>query len=102
MNSVTLAFGAIRTSVVQLLADLHHFYQNHGFAIDVNALPDGWAPLFTNANDKTNEGIVHESLPYFSCQFHPEYTVSKRFRKQIRSFFMQNFQVFHQSCSSQS
>lgn len=47
--------------------------QNHGFAIDSKTLPDGWEELFTNANDKTNEGIVHSTLPYFSVQFHPEH-----------------------------
>ncbi|CAL1543202.1 unnamed protein product [Lymnaea stagnalis] len=46
--------------------------QNHGFAVDTTTLPDGWLPLFTNANDKTNEGIIHEHLPFFSVQFHPE------------------------------
>lgn len=48
--------------------------QNHGFAVDSKTLPNGWKPLFTNANDNTNEGIIHESLPYFSVQFHPEHT----------------------------
>lgn len=47
--------------------------QNHGFAVDASSLPKGWLPLFTNANDQSNEGIVHESLPFFSCQFHPEH-----------------------------
>lgn len=47
--------------------------QNHGFAIDPKTLPPGWEPLFTNANDQTNEGIVHRELPYFSVQFHPEH-----------------------------
>uniref|UniRef100_A0A0A9XYC9 CAD protein n=4 Tax=Lygus hesperus TaxID=30085 RepID=A0A0A9XYC9_LYGHE len=47
--------------------------QNHGFAVDVESLPEGWSPLFTNANDHTNEGIVHDTLPYFSVQFHPEH-----------------------------
>lgn len=48
--------------------------QNHGFAVDVSTLPKDWEPLFTNANDNTNEGIVHKTLPYFSVQFHPEHT----------------------------
>lgn len=48
--------------------------QNHGFAIDTSTLPANWEILFTNANDKTNEGIIHSSLPYFSVQFHPEHT----------------------------
>uniref|UniRef100_A0A8C5LGD7 Multifunctional protein CAD n=1 Tax=Jaculus jaculus TaxID=51337 RepID=A0A8C5LGD7_JACJA len=47
--------------------------QNHGFAVEADSLPLGWAPLFTNANDGSNEGIVHDSLPFFSVQFHPEH-----------------------------
>ncbi|XP_063698921.1 multifunctional protein r [Culicoides brevitarsis] len=47
--------------------------QNHGFAVDAATLPQEWNILFTNANDQTNEGIVHKSLPYFSVQFHPEH-----------------------------
>ncbi|XP_059141957.1 CAD protein-like isoform X2 [Physella acuta] len=46
--------------------------QNHGFTVDEKTLPEGWSPLFTNANDKTNEGIIHDSRPFFSVQFHPE------------------------------
>ncbi|KAG8520963.1 Carbamoyl-phosphate synthase [ammonia], mitochondrial, partial [Galemys pyrenaicus] len=45
--------------------------QNHGYALD-NTLPAGWKPLFVNVNDQTNEGIMHESKPYFGVQFHPE------------------------------
>ena len=47
--------------------------QNHGYALDASTLPSGWRALFTNANDKSNEGIVHETLPIFSVQFHPEH-----------------------------
>ncbi|KAL7556855.1 hypothetical protein ACA910_016326 [Epithemia clementina (nom. ined.)] len=46
--------------------------QNHGFAVDASSLPENWKPLFLNANDLTNEGIVHTSKPFFSVQFHPE------------------------------
>lgn len=46
--------------------------QNHGFAVDASSLPDLWKPLFLNANDLTNEGIVHTTKPFFSVQFHPE------------------------------
>ncbi len=48
--------------------------QNHGFAVDVHSLSDDWEPLFTNANDGTNEGIKHKRKPFFSAQFHPEAT----------------------------
>jgi carbamoyl-phosphate synthase/aspartate carbamoyltransferase len=46
--------------------------QNHGYAVEPASLPTGWKPLFLNANDLTNEGIVHVSQPWFSVQFHPE------------------------------
>uniref|UniRef100_UPI002540CBA2 carbamoyl-phosphate synthase [ammonia], mitochondrial n=1 Tax=Euleptes europaea TaxID=460621 RepID=UPI002540CBA2 len=46
--------------------------QNHGYAIDSRSLPPGWKPLFVNANDQTNEGIMHETKPVFTVQFYPE------------------------------
>ncbi|RWS23975.1 CAD protein-like protein, partial [Leptotrombidium deliense] len=48
--------------------------QNHGYAVDITSLNDDWVALFTNANDKSNEGIIHKSKPFFSVQFHPEHT----------------------------
>eukprot|EP00842_Homolaphlyctis_polyrhiza_P004642 jgi/Hompol1/5179/HPOL_004237-RA len=48
--------------------------QNHGFAVDVSTLTEGWEEYFINANDQSNEGIIHKSLPFFSVQFHPEST----------------------------
>ncbi|MBI5139548.1 glutamine-hydrolyzing carbamoyl-phosphate synthase small subunit [Candidatus Nomurabacteria bacterium] len=44
--------------------------QNHGFA--VKKIPKGFQEWFYNANDKTNEGIIHKNLPFMSVQFHPE------------------------------
>ncbi|MBU1151792.1 glutamine-hydrolyzing carbamoyl-phosphate synthase small subunit [Patescibacteria group bacterium] len=46
--------------------------QNHGFAISEKSLPHNWQVWLRNLNDDTVEGIRHRSLPYFSCQFHPE------------------------------
>ncbi len=46
--------------------------QNHGFAVDESTLPHGFVPWFVNANDGTNEGIMHVTKPFFSVQFHPE------------------------------
>jgi carbamoyl-phosphate synthase (ammonia) len=46
--------------------------QNHGYAVKDDNLPASWKTLFTNANDGSNEGIMHESRPYFTAQFHPE------------------------------
>ncbi len=48
--------------------------QNHGFAIEEKSLKKGWKVWLKNANDHTIEGIKHESLPFLSCQFHPEAT----------------------------
>lgn len=44
--------------------------QNHSYA--VNKIPAGFKTWFTNVNDGTNEGIIHETKPWMSVQFHPE------------------------------
>ena len=46
--------------------------QNHGYAVDVASLEDGWEPWFINLNDGSNEGIRHKTGPFRSVQFHPE------------------------------
>ncbi len=48
--------------------------QNHGFAVDAESLPKDWKVWFTNANDRTVEGIKHDSGKFFAVQFHPEAT----------------------------
>ena len=44
--------------------------QNHGFAVKL--IPKDFKEWFYNANDNTNEGIIHKKLPIMSVQFHPE------------------------------
>ncbi len=46
--------------------------QNHGYAVDGRALPEGWKAWFVNANDGTNEGMRHARGPWRSVQFPPE------------------------------
>lgn len=47
--------------------------QNHGYALKIDTLlKSGFKPLFTNADDGTNEGIYHPNKPIFAVQFHPE------------------------------
>lgn len=46
--------------------------QNHGYAVDASTLGKDWRELFVNLNDGSNEGIRHQTNPWFSSQFHPE------------------------------
>lgn len=46
--------------------------QNHGYAVDQASLPSDWKVSFRNLNDNSVAGIEHQSLPFFSVQFHPE------------------------------
>lgn len=47
--------------------------QNHGFAVDVDSIPDKNVELtHINLNDRTCEGMEHKKLPVFSVQYHPE------------------------------
>lgn len=47
--------------------------QNHGFCVDENSLnTEEIEPLYTNLNDKTNEGFKHRKHSIMSVQFHPE------------------------------
>jgi carbamoyl-phosphate synthase/aspartate carbamoyltransferase len=64
--------------------------QNHGFQVDTTTLPSGWAELFQNANDGSNEGIYSLDKPFFSVQFHPESTPGPRDTEFLFDVFIQN------------
>src|SRR5690606_1632782 len=64
--------GHNQPCIDQLSGRCHLTMQNHGFAIDPSTLDENWKPFFINANDGTNEGIIHNSKSFFSVQFHPE------------------------------
>jgi carbamoyl-phosphate synthase small subunit len=47
--------------------------QNHGFAVDLESIPDPGVELtHFNLNDNTLEGLRHQKLKAFSVQYHPE------------------------------
>lgn len=68
-----LKFGHRGQNQPAVLAGTKRCYlttQNHGFA--VGKIPKGFKEWFYNANDQTNEGLIHKTLPFMSVQFHPE------------------------------
>jgi carbamoyl-phosphate synthase small subunit len=68
--------------------------QNHGFAIDNKTLPKGWEPLFINLNDDTNEGMKHQSKPFFSTQFHPEASGGPTDTAHLFDIFIENIKKY--------
>ncbi|UJR35525.1 hypothetical protein I4U23_028279 [Adineta vaga] len=69
--------------------------QNHGFAVQTaQGLPSDWSVLFTNQNDQSNEGIVHNSKPFFSVQFHPEHCAGPRDTECLFQVFLDVVQTF--------
>ncbi|MEM8962372.1 MAG: glutamine-hydrolyzing carbamoyl-phosphate synthase small subunit [Acidobacteriota bacterium] len=46
--------------------------QNHGFAVDVDTLPEGCRATHVNLNDGTLEGFAVDDRPVSAVQYHPE------------------------------
>ncbi len=46
--------------------------QNHGYAVDMEHMPENAEATFVNVNDGTCEGLGYRDMPAFSVQFHPE------------------------------
>ena len=63
--------------------------QNHGFTVNEKKLPHGFKRWFYNANDNTNEGLIHENLPFFSVQFHPEATPGPTDTEWLFDYFLE-------------
>ncbi|RKP39607.1 hypothetical protein BJ085DRAFT_17869 [Dimargaris cristalligena] len=64
--------------------------QNHGYAVDTSSLPSTFFERFVNANDGSNEGIQHQTLPYFSVQFHPESAPGPRDTEYLFEVFIES------------
>ncbi|KAF9312405.1 hypothetical protein BG003_006316 [Podila horticola] len=71
--------------------------QNHGYAVDVATLPENFMELFVNANDGSNEGIMHKTLPIFSVQFHPESTPGPRDTEYLFDVFIKAVDDFRKT-----
>ena len=56
----------LKTSIVEITA------QNHGFEVDRKSFPKNVTETHISLFDGTNEGIMHNDLPIFSVQYHPE------------------------------
>jgi len=56
----------VDTGVVEITS------QNHGFAVDADTVPHDMRVTRINLNDRTVEGLDHQTLPVFSVQYHPE------------------------------
>ncbi|MDP3724286.1 MAG: glutamine-hydrolyzing carbamoyl-phosphate synthase small subunit [bacterium] len=72
-KTIKLKFGHRSQNQPCTLFETNRCYittQNHGYVVDT--IPPGFKPWFTNANDGTNEGIIHAKKPILSVQFHPE------------------------------
>lgn len=72
--------------------------QNHGYAIDAKTLPSDWEPLFVNVNDQTNEGIRHQTKPFFSAQFHPEASSGPVDTEYLFDEFVTAMDTFQKNC----
>lgn len=90
-NTQKLKFGHRSQNQPCLLEGSNRCYittQNHGFA--VSKIPKGFNPWFTNANDGSNEGIIHNKLPFMSVQFHPEASPGPVDTEWIFDYFLKN------------
>ncbi|GBP10933.1 CAD protein [Eumeta japonica] len=74
--------------------------QNHGYAVNANTIPSGWKALFTNKNDNTNEGIIHETEPFFSVQFHPEHTAGPQDLECLFDIFIEAVESYKNSVTT--
>lgn len=60
-----------RTTVENATDHCYITFQNHGYCLK-DIKEDGFKELYHDKDDKTNEGLIHESKPIFSVAFNPE------------------------------
>ena len=90
----------------------HITSQNHGYAVDASTLPKDWRPYFINLNDNSNEGmlpqsfvthqltkagLIHNTRPIFSTQFHPEAKGGPLDSSYLFDMYLDNIKNYQQS-----
>ncbi len=69
--------------------------QSHGSAVRTSqGVAKDWSILFTNQNDLSNEGIIHDSKPFFSVQFYPEHYAGPRDTENLFQIFLDIVQSY--------
>ncbi|CAF4122334.1 unnamed protein product [Rotaria sp. Silwood2] len=98
MKTAKLKYGNRGHNQPCLLEGTHRCFitsQNHGFAVQTSqGLAQDWSILFTNQNDKSNEGIIHDFKPFFSVQFHPEHCAGPRDTENLFQIFLDVVQSY--------
>ena len=62
----------VKDCVKSLRSEVEITSQNHGFEVDKNTFPNDITETHISLFDNSNEGIMHNNLPIFSVQYHPE------------------------------
>ncbi|MDP7281773.1 MAG: carbamoyl phosphate synthase small subunit, partial [Candidatus Poribacteria bacterium] len=70
--------------------------QNHGFAVDIDSLPNNVISTHLNLNDNTSEGIQCKDIPAFSVQYHPESSPGPHDSRYLFQQFMEMMEEFSQ------
>ncbi len=89
-----LKFGHRSQNQPCIMSGSRHCYittQNHGFS--VVKMPKKFKTWFLNANDGTNEGIIHKNLPIMSVQFHPEASPGPTDTEWIFTYFLKRAKI---------
>ncbi len=71
--------------------------QNHGFAVDIDSLPESIESTHINLNDNTCEGIRSKEHPAFSVQYHPESSPGPHDSRYLFKAFTDAMEDFRQS-----
>ncbi len=78
-----------------LTGDIEITAQNHGYAVDIESIPDGaFTPTHINLNDNTLEGMAHTRYPVFSVQYHPEASPGPHDSRYLFERFIQEIDAF--------